>query len=374
MISTQKVLFTFLMTVSLFLSGDLQQQVKPEKGVWNPEIKTLWEVDSAGDDIIGGIQDIAVAGDGRVYILDSKNFKIHMYSPEGNHISSFGRRGEGPGEFRNVRMGTQLFVVENRIVFVDRGRLHYFTLSGEFLKTEPIPIQLRPRAFLTTDLFLSAPGTSPDPNNRAVDLKLYHMARKRETVLATYKPFEKAQTTQESRGSQITMAVVIGDITPMMMVAYHRGKVYYGMSDRYHIQVVDLKGNPQFAFGLKDRIPNPVSDAYKEELKQRIGSDAPQEMVERILNGLPERASHFSGIAIDHRGWIYLPVSDPDRRSSTAYDVFSPKGRFMYTAEFGVEEGRNITTSTLGRNRIYIAYEDEEGNVYLSARGIRYPR
>ena len=45
------------------------------------------------------VDDVAVAPDGRTYVLDSRSFRIHIWSAQGDYLTSFGREGQGPGEF-----------------------------------------------------------------------------------------------------------------------------------------------------------------------------------------------------------------------------------------------------------------------------------
>jgi len=359
---------------SLLLTADVENTDTPAKGSWDFSQQTLWQTQRAGEDVIGGIQDIAVSGDGRIYVLDAGRFAIHVYRPDGSYRSTFGRRGEETGEFCRVLMGRQLFVVENRVVLVEPGRIHFFSLAGESVRTVPIPARLRPRAFVTTDVFLSAPETGPEPGTTEVKLVLYRIPQDRETVLTTYRPYVKSQVTHRDAGDRTTWPAVIGDITPLMLVAYRRGKVFFGMSDRYRVQVVDLKGTTLFAFSVKDRVAQPIAAAFKSELIRRIGVDRPRETMERMAAGLPEQASFFSDIHVDRRGWVLLAVSEPARLSSVVFDVFSPKGRFLYTGVLAVEEGRKITALEFWRDRAYIACEGDGGDVTLNAYVIESPR
>lgn len=43
--------------------------------------------------------DVALSGDGRLYVIDAGNSRIQVFDEEGNYITHFGQRGTGPGEF-----------------------------------------------------------------------------------------------------------------------------------------------------------------------------------------------------------------------------------------------------------------------------------
>jgi len=45
--------------------------------------------------------DIAMDVSGNIYVLDSANHRVQKFSPEGTYLATFGRRGQGPGEFYN---------------------------------------------------------------------------------------------------------------------------------------------------------------------------------------------------------------------------------------------------------------------------------
>lgn len=45
----------------------------------------------------------ATAPDGRLYVVDSGNFRVQIFSPEGVYLSSFGRVGRAPGQFARAK-------------------------------------------------------------------------------------------------------------------------------------------------------------------------------------------------------------------------------------------------------------------------------
>ena len=78
--------------------------------------------------------DACVAPSGEIYVADGYgNSSVHRFTGEGEHISSFGSPGSGPGQFRvphSIRVST-----DGRVYVADREnhRVQVFTADGEFL-------------------------------------------------------------------------------------------------------------------------------------------------------------------------------------------------------------------------------------------------
>ena len=49
--------------------------------------------------MLGSVRSVSVDADQHVFILDGENNVVRIYSTEGDYIGSFGREGDGPGEF-----------------------------------------------------------------------------------------------------------------------------------------------------------------------------------------------------------------------------------------------------------------------------------
>ena len=63
-------------------------------------IRTIGDVNTADENLaFDSPLDMAVDDTGNIYILDSGNHRVQKFSPEGEYVAAFGRKGQGPGEF-----------------------------------------------------------------------------------------------------------------------------------------------------------------------------------------------------------------------------------------------------------------------------------
>ncbi len=92
--------------------------------------KTLAETGSP--DEFGGVNSVALGPDGEVYVADARNFEVRVFGLDGAHRRTFGRRGEGPGEFETL---SSLAWAGDRLLTYDimLGRVGEWTADGDWL-------------------------------------------------------------------------------------------------------------------------------------------------------------------------------------------------------------------------------------------------
>ena len=61
-------------------------------------------VEGANEYLFAGINGGALLADGSVVVSDRAHFRIQKFGPDGEHLWSRGREGEGPGEFEYVQL------------------------------------------------------------------------------------------------------------------------------------------------------------------------------------------------------------------------------------------------------------------------------
>jgi sugar lactone lactonase YvrE len=103
------------------------------------------------------IDDLCCDDENNLYVADTRWSKIFKFDSNGQFITSFGRKGQGPGEFggRGLRIS---FGNDGYIYVFDRGnfRLFAFSKKGEFVKSFSLPQFLYDRAQVNSkgDIYL----------------------------------------------------------------------------------------------------------------------------------------------------------------------------------------------------------------------------
>lgn len=91
-------------------------------------------LDGPHDYLLGEINAGSLLADGSVVVSDRMNFRIQRFGPDGEHLWSRGREGEGPGEFENVQI-VHGCVSADRIVVYDiwTQRVSVFNDEGDLV-------------------------------------------------------------------------------------------------------------------------------------------------------------------------------------------------------------------------------------------------
>ena len=87
---------------------------------------------------LGSIDGLVVGPEGSIHLTGRGDVAIHVLGEDGRYVGMIGRRGDGPGEFRD---SPQIGVLGDTLWALDRllRRVSRFTLSGDFIDSRPIP-------------------------------------------------------------------------------------------------------------------------------------------------------------------------------------------------------------------------------------------
>jgi hypothetical protein len=98
-----------------------------------PEL-SIGDREGADEQMFGQIESLAVAPDGAIYVLDGMVPALRKYAPDGRYLSTFGRAGGGPGEYRMPDAGLAV-LPDGRVLLRDPGnnRISVYSPDGQYL-------------------------------------------------------------------------------------------------------------------------------------------------------------------------------------------------------------------------------------------------
>ena len=247
--------------------------------------------------------DIEVDSEGNIYVLDGGNYRVVKYDRDWNFITSFGRQGEGPGEFRDYQLvseisGEKLFVIDDRYsttaVFDLEGRFLYDLKLDKFF---PEFTPLNTGEFIVSGVSGSLrENTAKDVLNEG-DVSLVYIQDEDGNKL---REFGKARIYKE------------------------RDFIWYGNP---FSSVIDNNGCIYIAFDYQNRI-----EKYSPEgqLLLSITRDLPfQESTRRDFDKPGLMMNVFSaGVYLDHKSriWVIRYKNLEPVPNGTIMDVYSPEG------------------------------------------------
>ena len=144
------ILFSFIIWSNCTKSNSnypIEKRIDNDTEIWiNPEypkhsnqnyelneILSMGEVESDTNYIFNYLIDLNIDKDFNIYTLDYSDQKVRIYDKNGNFLNSFGKRGQGPGEFLEP---TRIWInSKSQILIRDQKsqRIAYFSKDGNYI-------------------------------------------------------------------------------------------------------------------------------------------------------------------------------------------------------------------------------------------------
>lgn len=145
-----KVILVILFIIVLILVYALYQLLKPPVAIYKTNelipVFSIYGYGAKPEQQLKQPSDVAFDKQGRIYIADTGNQRILVFSSQGKFLFKFGRKGTNPGEFINPLGVT---VDKNNKIYVadqERNKVIVFNQHGQFLKELSIALPLKPLA------------------------------------------------------------------------------------------------------------------------------------------------------------------------------------------------------------------------------------
>ena len=362
------VVLIFLLLLFFHIYGnEVINTNQPLMGKWDFKPEKIWETDSAGNDPLIRISTLRIDQNGNLFVFDMKTSRFHVYSPQGQFLYSFGKRGEGPGEYRMV---FNFFIVKNKVVVPDMNKIHFFETSGKFIKTETFTGSIVfPRAFIDETRFVYIPS---QPQNEGGDdkLELYDISTGKKKLLGQVQAESVMAATVSRQGGQARINIKDANTTPGVIIGYYQNCLYFGKNNRYLIKKTDLNGKELLSFSISDRKRNKITPEIKRKRLEGIslnGRKIPDDMIKQLMKTMPDQCTHFNRIWVDNNGLIYVFVANLSDETGQQIDIFSPDGKFLNQANLTLPDGYKLQNKalTIKENHLYVFAEDPDGEASL---------
>lgn len=352
-ILTLAVILLFLL--SLNLQGAVLQPDEPEKGTGTFNMNELWRVDSGEGNPFGNIRGILVSEDGILCCMDDKLNRMFLYGPDGKFIKGFGKKGEGPGEIKLFRQAS-LFNAGKVIAVRDTDRIHYFDWEGKYLESLPNPRASAPIRFLNRYEFITAPQNILAAPKGIAEVKKVNLKTGTSTLITKFSMYKGG--TISNRNSQAS--IIAGGLTPLFELGKLGNRLYFGVSDKYEIEIADMSGKPVGTFGLKREKTTVTEEEKVTPIIQGAKGLAPEELLRTLAKKLPSEETYFIDIQ-SHHGQIWVFVTDWKRGPVKQIDIFSPNGKYLYKRFVKIDPEESITSGMrIHGDSIYLVIRDAD--------------
>ena len=257
-------------------------------------------------------QDLKVAGDGTIFVMDWGNSTLKLYNQEGQYIRTIGGRGQGPNEFGQLiyfSLGTD----GNAYVMDSVGhRVAILDTNGEYLG-----------GFRIEEGFLTDIATDLN-NNIFLGLRLREEDYEWLTIrrydpkgegMVDYGEFElvqpKIKKVKTDYGISTTVSTSRVAATTVWKVNAE-GMLYTAYGDSYQVSVYDMAADLVLKFG-REYTPNSIKIGERSVSSQEVG----------VFNVVTRRWF------FDEKNNVWIEFFREYEPEEIVYDVFSPEGIYL---------------------------------------------
>ncbi len=251
------------------------------QSTWRIGPQPLLEIggdNSAGPTLFDDIWGAARTGRGDIIVSDNATQELRMFNANGQHVRTFGRRGEGPGEFWQIK---RVYVRGDTVLAVDTQRgTALFTLDGKLLRQRQQPLVPGYMAegglgvLGDGSVIVTASGPSTANLSRFVGTftELRGLLRispdgRTATLLREVPTFDYYRAPNDASYSSLTFA-------PTLSVAVSGENVCFGRGETYEVQCINGDGALTRIL-RRDVTLSPVTSAAKAQYRERVRTQRP---------------------------------------------------------------------------------------------------
>jgi hypothetical protein len=300
---------------------------------------TIGKAEGAEEYMFAQLRWLDVDDQGAIFALDMRKTLVSVFSETGKYLRSFGRRGQGPGEFQ-----TPFFISlapSGQVLVGEMSRLSFFDHSGTFLMSRDNSVE--PLAFVKFLDGGAAVGTRMilDEKNPRYEFVLCGSDLKSKAILSS------SSMPNPSGKFSLFRSVIRGDVLGGHEIVLGSGE------DGYRLSVFDATGR------LVRKIENeynpvPVTDLDIERQMKQHGFQSRDEIT------YPHDLPPILWVYADRDGRVYVSTWQRDPGSGVSlFNIFDPEGRYLCDCRIPGEP------LVFRNGRLYTIVQDHDGYQYL---------
>jgi hypothetical protein len=327
-------------SADVYQSGTVVLQEDTQYGAGN-NWKQVFNIPSVPTDDGGSVnpyKTLAVAGDGSAFVCNFDSYTIQKFDPSGKLVKTFGQEGSADGQFRN--RPTMHGVLDNRYLFTSEhnGRLTFFDLNGQFVKTLTIdymPMQcipLRDDKIAIVGFVAMADGRS----RHIVAIKDITTDEENIVCSKTTDSAGEGTVTLNTNKGQVTLTLGGSKNHDWVIACTSEGNLVVSYSDDPTVEVFSPDGNQLGKFTMTiDRIKYPAIDKNQYEVKlhsldAKLGTSDTD--IQHAIDNMkfPEFLPYTYNIMVDNDGNL-LAFIYTDKEESHHFQAYrlSPAGQLI---------------------------------------------
>ena len=336
-------------------------------------------IDTENDEMAElGLTDIWAANidsEGNIYLWTvpiSKGDLIFKFGQNGNFLTSFLRRGQGPGEIQSPTF--PIITEQDKFIITDYfpRKIVILSLNGELVKEVSFKSRIETVYLLENgNHFIIESRQTPNGEYTESLMTLYN------TELEVIKEFRRQKIPNERAAMRINGALKNGNF---ILWTISGGKIYVGDNDKeeYEILVYDYEGNLLKKI-RKEYTPVEVSERFKEKILtpyERSSNEPIRAIGKKIY--FPNYMPPYRCIFSDDEGRLFVMTYEKGKRAGEyIYDIFNAEGQFigrLGLGNYGIWDGAIVNQFVIiaKNNCMYCIRQKESGYKELVVHRMRW--
>jgi hypothetical protein len=319
--------------------------------------------------------------EGNFYVADYDNNRILKYDPEGKHLLTFGREGQGPGEFR--ALSEPRFDKDKNLYTTDsmNQRISFFDQDGNYLRQ----IRMQDRYFNlfinSKDFFISNKWVMSQQTSLQRQTTTYGLFDGNFNLLAElYKDeIEIPMPTGTDESTIIEYLAKIWGRTAfrpaVRFILADNDFIYLGRPEKYEISIYSPEGKLLKQIN-RDCDPIPVSDKDKEDFIERMSESMSQypmfteDLMKKASQEVkfPKYKPAYQGFTLMENGWLVVIV-DSVEDEYTLLDIFDQDGKYIAHFKTPVPAEGIFSLLIFFKNGKAYCVADEDGYKFVKRYG-----